>query len=266
MRFRAHVLVGDPVCVGAPDSGNRDLVFTFSISGLPETKLGATPVDNTATVTTHVPGVCKVADVQFLTGGTPPSFNLNGSGVGSWTHTVTVTNLSSGGTAGTATNVPVQFEHHQFAFTETQGPLTCTSVPASLCPPLTGGVGSPGGFSFAATIASLPPLAAVTFSQAVTETRTACWWAGISALINLTGRADPSPALFDPNYSPTTPPQPFDFTPGINTFFGNNGQQTVVTVGGLTQCPGGGGGSPRESPWSSPAPSRRPPPPPPARR
>ncbi len=244
MRFRAHVLVGDPVCVGAPDSGNRDLVFTFSISGLPETKLGATPVDNTATVTTHVPGVCKVADVQFLTGGTPPSFNLNGSGVGSWTHTVTVTNLSSGGTAGTATNVPVQFEHHQFAFTETQGPLTCTSVPTSLCPPLTGGVASPSGFSFATTIASLPPLASVTFSQAVTETRTACWWAGNAALINLAGRANPSPALFDPNYSPTTPPQPIDFTPGINTFFGNNGQQTVVTVGGLTQCPGGGGGSP----------------------
>ena len=50
--------------------------------------------------------------------------------------------------------------------------------------------------------------------------------------------------MFDPNYSPTTPPQPPDFTPGINTFFGNNGQQTAVTVGGMTQCPGGGGTSP----------------------
>ncbi len=244
MRFRAHVLVGDPVCVGAPDSGDRDLVFTFSITGLPETKLGATPLDNTATVTTHVPGVCKVADIQLVTSGTPPSFNVNGSGVGTWTHNVTVTNLSSGGTAGTATNVPVSFEHHQFTFTETQGPLTCTSVPASLCPPLTGGVGNSGGFSFNTTIASLPPLATVTFSQLVTETRTTCWWSGSSALINLRGLANPSPALFDPNYSPTTPPQPPDFTLGVNTYFGNNGQQTVVSAGGLTPCPGGGGGSP----------------------
>jgi uncharacterized repeat protein (TIGR01451 family) len=244
MRFRAHVLVGDPVCVGAGDTGDRDLVFTFSVAGLPETKVGALPTDNTAPVTTHVPGVCKVADVQLVTSGTPPSFNLNGSGTGSWTHTVTVTNLSSGVTAGTATNVPVNFEHHQFAFTETQGLLTCTSTPASLCPALTGGVGNTGGFSFATTIPSLPPLASVTFSQLVTETRTTCWWAGTSALINLTGLANPSPAVFDPNYSPTTPPQPPDFTPGINPFFGNNGQQTVVTVGGMMQCPGGGGNVP----------------------
>jgi uncharacterized repeat protein (TIGR01451 family) len=242
MKFRAHVLVGDPVCVGAPDSGDRDLVFTFSITGLPETKLGATPADNTASVTTHVPGVCKVADIALVTSGTPPSFNVNISGVGTWTHTVTVTNLSSGATAGTATNVPVSFEHHQFAFTETQGPLTCT--PMSLCPPLTGGVSSTSGFSFATTIASLPPLASVTFSQQVTETRTTCWWAGNPALINLRGLANPSPALFDPNYSPTTPPQPPDFTLGVNTFFGNNGQQTVVAVSGLMQCPGGGGTNP----------------------
>jgi uncharacterized repeat protein (TIGR01451 family) len=243
MRFKAHVLVGDPVCVASPDSGNRDLVFTFGVSGLPETKLGATPLDNTAAVITQVPGTCKVADIEFTTGGIPPSFSLVG-GVGTWTHTVTVTNLSSGGTAGTATNVPVQFEHHQYAFTEAQGPLTCTSVPSGLCPSLTGGASSTSGFSFNTTIASLPPLATVTFSQQVTETRTACWWSGASALINLSGNAGPSPALFDPNYSPTTPPQPLDFTLGTNTFFGNNGQQTVVTVSGLIPCPGGGPSSP----------------------
>jgi len=244
MRFRAHVLVGDPVCVGAPDSGTRDLVFTVSASGLPETKLGATPVDNTATVKTQVPGTCKVADVQFTTSGTPPSFSLNGSGVGTWTYSATVTNLSSGGTAGTATNVPVQFEHHQFAFTETQGTLSCTSSPPGLCPLPSGIVSSSStsGSSFTTTIPSLPPLATVTFSQQVTETRTTCWWAGTSALINLSGTANPSPALFDPNYDPTTPPQPPDFTPGV--YFGNNGQQAIVTVSGLTQCPGGGGGTP----------------------
>jgi uncharacterized repeat protein (TIGR01451 family) len=241
MRFRAHVLVGDPVCVGAPDSGNRDLVFTFEVSGLPETKVGATPLDNTATVTTQVPGICKVADVQLTTSGTPVSFPLVG-GVGSWTYTATVANLSSGATAGTATNVPVQFEHHQFAFTETQGPLTCVSVPAGLCPPLTGGAASTSGFSFAATIASLPPLATVTFSQPVTEARTACWFSGSSAWINLSGQAAPSPAVFDPNYSPTTPPKPPDGTPGI--YFGNNGEQSLVTVTGLTPCPGGGGSPP----------------------
>lgn len=249
MKFRAFVLVGDPVCVSPGDTGNRDLVFTFSADGFNETKLGATPVDNTASVTTQVPGACQVADIEFTTGGVPPSFALNGSGVGNWTHTVTVTNLSSGGGAGTATNVPVKFEHHTFAFTETQGTLTCTSVPGGLCPSagaLTAGVisSTTSGFSFATTIASLPPLASVTFSMPVTETRTTCWWLGTSALINLTGNADPSPALFDPNYSSTTPPQPLDFTLGTNPFFGNNGMQTVVAGTGLTQCPGGGGGSP----------------------
>lgn len=134
MKFRAFVLVGDPVCVSPGDSGNRDLVFTFSASGFNETKLGATPLDNTVSVTTQVPGVCQIADIEFTTGGTPPIFALNCSGVGSWTHTATVTNLSSGMTAGTATNVPVRFEHHTFAFTETQGALTCTSVPAGRRP------------------------------------------------------------------------------------------------------------------------------------
>jgi len=242
MRFRAHVLVGDPVCVAAGDSGNRDLVFKFNIFGLPETKLGATPLDNIATVTTQVPGNCQVADIQFTNSGIPPSFSLNGSGVGNWTYSATVTNLSSGAGAGTATNVPVKFEHHQFAFNETQGPLTCTSVPVGLCPSLAGGVSSSIGFSFATTIASLPPLATVTFSQPVTVTRTACWWAGTSALINLSGDAGPSPSLFDPVYSATTPPKPLGFTPGV--YFGNNGQQSLVTVSGLTQCPGGGGSPP----------------------
>ncbi|HEX4964400.1 MAG TPA: DUF11 domain-containing protein [Thermoanaerobaculia bacterium] len=241
LRFRAHVLVGDPVCVGAGDTGTRDLVLTVSANGLPQTKVGPHLGQNVASdsATTQVPGTCKVADIQFHTTPTPPSFNLNGSGVGTWTQTVTVTNISSGGTAGTATNVPVKFEHHQFAFTETQGPLTCT--PASLCPPLTGGISSPSGFSFTATIPSLPPLASVTFSQQVTETQNVCWWAGTTAPINLSGHADPSPALFDPNYNPLAT-QPIDFTPGI--FLGNNGEQAVVTVGAVMQCPGSGGGTP----------------------
>jgi len=78
--------------------------------------------------------------------------------------------------------------------------------------------------------------------QQVTETQMACWWAGTSVPINLSGHADPSPALFDPNYSPTTPPKPVDFTPGV--YFGNNGEQSIVTVNGVMQCPGGGGGTP----------------------
>src|SRR6185295_7190017 len=155
MRFRAHVLVGDPVCVAAGDSGTRDLVFKVNVFGLPETKLGATFADNTATVTTQVPGTCKVADIQFTNSGIPSTFSLNGSGVGTWTYTATVTNLSSGGTAGTATNVPVQFEHHQSAFTETQGPLTCS--PSALCPTSPGiSSSNSSGFSFSTTIPSLP--------------------------------------------------------------------------------------------------------------
>ncbi len=245
MKFRAHVLVGDPVCVAAPESGNRDLVFTANVAGLTGTDL-LNSLDNAASVTTTVPGTCKEADVQFQTSGTPSSFALVG-GVGSWTHNVTVTNLSSGVTAGTATNVPVKFEHHQYAFTETQGTVTCVSAPPGLCPTaaaIAAGIVSSttSGFSLATTIPSLPSLAVVTFSQPVTESRTACWFAGIQALINLSGNADPSPAMFDPNYDPTTPPQPLDFVPGV--YFGNNGEQSLVTVTGLTQCPGGGSGPP----------------------
>lgn len=245
MRFRAHVLVGDPVCVAAPEVGNRDLVFTARVGGLIGTDL-LNALDNTASVTTTVPGTCKEADVQFQTSGTPPTFALAG-GVGGWTHNVTVTNLSSGVTAGTATNVPVKFEHHQYAFTESQGTVTCSSVPPALCPSpgaIAAGIVSSttSGFSLAVTIPSLPPLAAVTFSQPVTESRSACWFAGTQALINLSGTADPSTAMFDPVYDPTTPPQPLDFVPGV--YFGNNGEQSLVTVTGLTQCPGGGSGPP----------------------
>ena len=39
MRFRAQVLIGDPVCVDAPDSGVRELVFEFSVQGLQGTDL-----------------------------------------------------------------------------------------------------------------------------------------------------------------------------------------------------------------------------------
>lgn len=251
MKFKARVLVGDPVCVTAPDSGYRELEFRVDVSGLFGTDTASPgPADNTASVITQVPGTCKEADIEFLTSGTPPTFPLAG-GMGNWTHTVTVTNLSSGVTAGTATNVPVQFEHHQVAFTETQGPLICSSSPVGLCPApnvnggtVTGGVSSTAGFSYSTTLASLPPLAVVTFSQAVTVTRTACWFPGASALISLSGTALPSPALYDSNYSPFTPAKPPDFTTGSNPYFGNNGRQTVVTVTGLLPCPSGGPGTP----------------------
>ena len=265
IRFKATVVVGHPVCVNFPETGtHRDLEFTFKVTDFTETPpppLGVLIVDNTATVTTPVPGTCKEADIEFTTTGgigVPLSFPVNGSGVGTWTNAVTVSNISSGVNAGTATNVPVTFEHHQFAFIETQGPLTCIATGGGVCPPLAAGSymtgsgfpftttvsSSTSGFSYTSTIESLPPGATVTFSQPVTETRTACWSGPIPTPVNLSGNAGPSPALFDPNFSPTTPPQPIDFTSSTPSYFGNNGQQTRLEATGLVQCPGTGGTNP----------------------
>lgn len=241
MRFRAQVLVGDPVCVATPDSGVRDLVFAVSVNGLFGTDLVAPgPADNTATAVTTVAGNCQNADIEFTTQAVPPSFSLDGSGNASWVHEATVSNL---GTAA-ATNVPVEFEHQHYAFSETLGTMTCTSTGGGVCPTalqLSAGVIANAStyFKFATTLATLPSGASVTFSQPVTINRTTCWNTN-SALIDLRGQADPSPALFDPVYSATTPPEPPLFTPGSNPFFGNNGRQTIATVTGMVPCGGGG--------------------------
>ncbi len=245
MRFRATVEVGEPICVAQPESGYRELEFSVNVAGLTGTDIVPPAMaDNTVTVVTQVPKTCKVADIEFTTSASPASFSLDGSGSANWTQITTVSNVSSGATADTATSVPVEFGHYSFAFTETQSAVTCSSSPSGLCPTpaeLAAGVvlSSNTAFRFATTIASLPPGASVTFSQDLTETRTDCWGSN-KALINLNGKAGPSPAAFDPIYSPTTPPQPPDFTPGTNAYFGNNGMQTIATVDNLPTCPGGG--------------------------
>lgn len=245
MRFRARVEVGEPVCVDTPDSGARDLVFEVKVFGLQNTDLVPPgPADNTATATTEVPGDCKEADIEFSTAASPGNISLDANGEASWTHEVTVSNLSTGSSAGTATNVPVEFEHHSYAFAETQGTLSCSSSPSGLCPTaaeLANGIvsSSSSHFRFESSIDSLPPGASVTISLPVDIVRTTCW-SDTTALINLSGQAQPSAALHDPIYNPTTPSEPPPFTPGSNPFFGNNGLQTVAEVGGLTACPGGG--------------------------
>jgi uncharacterized repeat protein (TIGR01451 family) len=244
LRFRAQVLVGDPVCVDAPDSGVRDLVFEFGVQGLQGTDLVTPgPADNIATVVTEVPGNCDVADIEFTTESIPPSLTLDSNGEASWVHEVTVSNLSTGPTAGTATNVAFEFEHHSLAFAKTHGTLACASSPAGLCPSaasLGNGIisSTSSNFQFASVIDMLPPGSSVTVSLPVTISRTTCW-SGTIANINLSGQAAPSPALHDPIFNPISPTEPPPFTPGINPFFGNNGLQTVLPVGGLTTCPGG---------------------------
>ena len=241
MRFKADVLVGDPVCVNAPDIGVRDLVFEFSVQGLQGTDLVAPgPADNIATVATMVPGNCEVADIEFITTPVPASLTLDGNGEATWVHEVTVSNLSTGPSAGTATNVAFEFEHHSGAFAMTHGTLTCSSSSPGLCPlSLSTGIVSSTAtnFQFASVIPFLPPGASVTVSLPVTISRTTCW-SNNTAYINLSGQAAPSSALYDPIFG-TTPPMPPPFTPGPNPFFGNNGLQTALPVNGLMPCPGG---------------------------
>ena len=245
MRFRAEVLVGDPVCVDEPDAGVRDLVFEFSVDGLQGTDLVPPgPADNIATMVTEVPGTCEVADIAFTTSSDPATLTVDANGEATWFHEVTVTNLSTGPGAGTATDVPFEFEHHSYAFAKTHGTPTCTSSPAGLCPSagaLNDGIvaATSSNYQFASVIDQLPPGGSVTVSIPVTISRETCW-SSTTAEINLSGQAGPSPAQYDPIYSPLTPPEPPPFTPGVNPFFGNNGLQTVVPVDGLTTCPGGG--------------------------
>ena len=245
MRFRATVEVGQPTCVAQPESGYRELEFMVNVAGLTGTdSVPPGMADNTDTVVTQVPASCKVADIEFTTSASPPSFSLDSSGNGDWTQITTVSNLSTGATADTATSVPVEFGHYSLAFSETQSAVTCSSSPAGLCPTpaeLANGVvlSTNTAFRFATTIASLPPGATITFAQDLTETRTACWGSN-EALISLSGKAGPSPAVFDPIFSTIAPPQPPDFTPGSNVYFGNNGMQTIVTVDNLPTCPGSG--------------------------
>jgi uncharacterized repeat protein (TIGR01451 family) len=244
MRFRAQVLVGDPVCVSAPESGVRDLVFEFSVQGLQGTDLVSPgPADNTSTVVAEVPGNCEVADVEFTTQSVPATPALDSNGDASWVQEVTVTNLSTGPSAGTATDVAFEFEHHSLAFAHSYGALSCSSSPSGLCPSstaLSNGIVSVGNshFRFASMIDALPPGASVTVSLPVDISRTTCWGSN-TADIDLRGQASPSPALYDPIYSTTTPPEPPPFTTGLNSFFGNNGLQTITPVTGLGVCPGG---------------------------
>lgn len=245
MRFRARVEVGEPVCVAVPESGYRELEMKVNVIGMPGTDLVAPgAADNTDIAITQVAANCQEADIQFITTSTPAAMTLDGSGQAHWTQTTTVSNISSGITAGTATQVPVEFGHRSLAFSQTRTALSCSSVPAGLCPnaaELLAGVtvDTTTAYRFSGTLAALPPGAVVTFSQDVVLERTACW-SGVGALVNLSGHALPSPALFDPNYNPTVISPP-DFTPGVNAFLGNNGLQTVASVDGLTPCPGGGG-------------------------
>lgn len=246
MRFVAQVRVGEPLCVTEPDSGVRDLVFEFEVEGLDQTDLVPPgPADNLASVVTEVPGNCQVADIAFETMPVPQAMNLDVNGEASWVHEVTVSNLSTGPSAGTATDVPVQFEHHSLPFSKTHGTLSCAESAPGLCPtPTELGAGiiasTSSNFQFAGTIDALPPGESITLSLPVTIERTACWGSS-SARINLSGQAGPSTALFDPIYNPFSPPMPAPFTPGVNSFFGNNGMQTVADVSGLPTCPGGGG-------------------------
>lgn len=246
MRFRATVKVGDPVCVTQPETGHRELEFSVNVAGLNGTDVVPPGVaDNTDTAITEVAKTCVEADIEFTTSANPSNFALDGSGNGSWTHVTTVRNLSVLPTGGTATQVPVTFGHYSGAFTETQSAVTCTSNPANLCPSagdLAAGVvySSNSAFTWTGTIDALPPGAEVIFSQNLTETRTTCW-SSTQAFIDLRGNAGPSPGLHDPDYHPSMPPPPGPFTPGINSYFGNNGMQTIATVTNLALCPGGGG-------------------------
>ena len=244
MRFRAEVLVGDPVCVNAPETGVRDLVFEFGVQGLQGTDVVPPgPADNTATVTTEVAGNCEVADIEFTTDSVPAAPALDGNGEASWVQEVTVTNQSTGPSAGTATDVAFEFEHHSLAFAHSFGTLGCSSSPSGLCPSaaaLNSGIVSTSNshFRFASLIDSLPPGASVTVSLPVDISRTTCWGSN-TAEIDLRGQASPSPAVYDPIYSAVTPPEPPPFATGASSFFGNNGLQTVTPVTGLDVCPGG---------------------------
>lgn len=247
MRFQARVKVGTPLCVSAGNSGHRDLEFRVQVNGLSGTDTVPPAFgDNADTAVAEVQKNCnEEADVEFTTSANPASVALSG-GSASWEHITTVSNLSTGSAAATATQVPVTLGHQTYAVTETRSPVSCTSSSPGLCPSpaeLAASVitDSNTAFKLTTTLAQLPPGASVTFTQQVTDQRTACW--GSSVLpVDLRGDAGPSPAVFDPNYIPTDS-APTKYTPGVTAYFGNNGMQTIATITNLPTCPGSGAGS-----------------------
>jgi len=134
MRFRAEVLVGDPVCVDEPDAGVRDLVFEFSVDGLQGTDLVPPgPADNIATMVTEVPGTCEVADIAFTTSSDPATLTVDANGEATWFHEVTVTNASATETL----DIP-RFIDQTFAFSVDAEivSIDCTELSGGAqCPP-----------------------------------------------------------------------------------------------------------------------------------
>ena len=240
MRFRATVKVGSPLCVVNGETGYRDLEFNVNVSGLSGTDVVAPGfADNTDSVLTRVAKNCnEEADIEFTTSAIPSSIPLVG-GSASWTQSVTVSNVSTGGAAATATQVPVTFGHFNYLFTETRSTVTCTSSVPGLCP-LSNNVvtNSNTAFQLNTVVPSLPAGESVTFTQDVVSSRTDCWGRN-DAFVDLRGHAGPSPAVFDPVYLPLDAP-PSHYTPGSTPYFANNGMQTIATITGVPVCPGGG--------------------------
>jgi uncharacterized repeat protein (TIGR01451 family) len=239
-RFRAQVKIGTPRCsaIGATD---RPLAFNVTVTGANESApFGIS--DNVATTTNSVNTSCLEADIQGNLTLIPAAIVATTPGSNSYVMRATISNLSTGSGAGTATNVA--FAMNSGAHPFFLGPIT---VGTPTCVP-SGGATCPTSYSTMPTtpatqktvsgvVPSLPPGSSVDIDVTITagNTQPICNYSGIGVTI-ATLETLPDPMLFDPNYNPTTLPN-----------WVNNRDEdplTITAAGSNPSASGCSGGSP----------------------
>jgi hypothetical protein len=237
MRFNVRVRAGNVPCTSGNYIGRPYVFVSGYVRGLPALS------QSNAFAESEIVGDCKQADIQALTSASTPTLDLDPSGEATWTQSVTISNLSSGPAAATATDVEFGFERRQTSVIESRGPLLCESTPAGLCPSaeaLAAAVvmDTPSAFLALGTVSAIPPLGTLTLSQRVTATRNGCTTSTGPEAIKAYGDARPSRSVSDPNYEETYYRQS-ELSLGPGPYWGNNGQQIAVEVEGLRPCPEG---------------------------
>jgi Domain of unknown function DUF11 len=239
-RFRAQVKVGSPRCsaIGAVD---RPLAFNVTVTGANKS-LPFSIADNVASVTNSVNASCREADIQGNLTLIPAAIVATTPGSNSYVMRATISNLTTGSGAGTATNVAFTMNsgaHPFFLGPITVGAPTCAPSGGATCP--TSYTINPSAAATQKTISglvpALPPGSSVDIDVQITagNTQPICNYSGIGVTI-ATLETTPDPLLFDPNYNPTSLPN----------WVNNRDEEplTITAAGSNPTASGCSGGSP----------------------
>ncbi len=242
-KFRATVKVGTPRCF-ATGVNTVPVKFTVNSTGPVET-LPYLFADNSQSVSFSVATTCQEADIKAAVS-VLPTTNVKTTSTNNNTYTLssTVSNISSGVGAGTATNVPFTIGSGDNPFylgPISVGTTTCVPSGGAVCPAAGAYTVSPAGASTTkkvdGLIPSLPPGGAVVFTTVFTtgSIQPLCNFVGFGGVRPLV-QAGTDATLADPNYTTVLPT------------LGNNRAQTQVLLDAdgstpnVAPCVSSGGG------------------------